>query len=461
MKKYFLLCSFFFAFANNHTFAQVNFVEHLVGTQADGPHFVGIADLDNDGDMDLVSSSDADSDLRLYFNNGNEVFTDNILTWVSASNLLFVDFEHDGDKDIFTTCGADGTISWFRNLGAGVFNTGILYNENSPRSTYLVMADIDNDNDLDIISAKNQGGSNLTWHENDSFNQFAAQQLIASNTNVERLAAIDMNNDNYPEIVTVSNGSVKWYANNAGNISSTGTTIDNTTSAKTVCVADINNDGFQDIVVGSWDFMKPLAWYQNNNGTGFGTFRLISNQFALIHDVKAGDMDGDGDLDIVGSDDFGGNKIVWFANNGSGTFGVLRTVKNGISSAHGIDLGDIDGDGDLDVAACGYANDQVLWYENQIPGASIQEANAQSMNLQAIWMPQTEQINLSFTATQNTKNARLNLYSIDGKQIGQQNIDIAIGQNYIQMPTNQVPNGIYLLQLQTAEQAATIKIMKK
>jgi hypothetical protein len=460
MNKYFLLSGFLITMATVTAFGQ-NFAEHVVGTQADGAHFVRIADMDNDGDKDLVSSSEFDSDLRLYVNNGNQAFTDNILTWVTAANLLVLDFDEDNDADIFTTCGSDGTVSWFRNLGGGSFNTAATYNESSNRSAYLVLADIDQDDDLDIISARNEGAasSNLTWHENDGYNQFAAQQTIAANTNVERLMTGDVNNDGYPEIFTVSNGSVKWYANNFGSIAVIGTTIDNTTSARTLDFADLNNDGFKDLIVGSWDFMKPLAWYRNNGGASFSAYQLISNQFSLIHQVKAADMDNDGDMDVVGSDDYGGNKIIWFANtNGNGTFGTVRTVKNGILSAHGIDIADIDDDGDLDVAATSSQSDQVLWYENQM-SVGVETIDAEAIALQATFTPLSDQVLVSFTATQ-TDNAQLILYSMDGKAIAQQTVQINMGQNSFHLPTPNLPKGMYCLQVINTTQSAATKLMK-
>lgn len=461
MTKRFLLITFFWVAISPAIMAQVNFVEHIIGTQADGAHFVAIADMDNDGDMDIVSSSEFDSDLRLYPNNGNQVFGDQILTWVTASNLIITDFDDDSDRDIFTTCGADGTISWFRNLGSG-FNTAATYNEGVARSAYLILADIDQDDDLDIISARDANVTNgtLSWLENDGYNQFSAQQAIAPNTNVEKMIAVDINNDGFPELITVADGAVKWYANNAGNIATTGTLIDNTVSARTIDAADFNADGFVDIVVGSLDFNKPLAWYPNNGGTTFGTFRLISGQFDYIHDVKVADLDGDGDVDVVGSDSEIGHKIVWFANNGSGTFGILRTVNNDIASPHGIAVGDIDDDGDLDIAATSSWDDQVIWYENQIPAADIDRIDPDNIGFTATWHTSSQQLNVAFTATQAAADiALISLYSADGKQVARQTMRIEAGQNQWQMTTGALPHGIYFAQLQTPAQVATVKLL--
>lgn len=458
MSKYLVLTTLLSALYWQSVNAQINFVEHIIGTQADGPHFVAIADIDGDSDMDLVSSSEFDSDLRVYYNNGNQVFTDQILTWVTASNLIVTDFDEDNDLDIFTTCGADGTISWFRNLGGGNFNTAATYNEGSPRAAYLILADTDQDGDLDIVTSRNADtpSSTLSSLENDGFNQFSTQQAIATAAPAEKVAAADLNNDGFPEIITVTDGAVRWYANNAGNIATTGTLIDNTVSARAIDVADFNADGFLDIAVGSLDYNKPLAWYPNNGGTAFGTFRLISNLFDYIHDVKAADFDGDGDMDVVGSDSEMGHKIVWFANNGTGTFGVLRTVNNDIASPHGLAVGDIDGDGDIDIAATSSWDDQVIWYENQITGSAVQSADNSNNTLQAT-RTNSNAIQLTLDAAEPDRHALLHIYDVCGKVVAQQTWQIEAGPNQLSIPMQGLPAGMYIARLYAQGQSMGVK----
>jgi hypothetical protein len=81
-----------------------------------------------------------------------------------------------------------------------------------------------------------------------------------------------------------------------------------------------------------------------------------------------GDLDGDGDLDILSSSLFDG-KIAWYENiDGQGNFSSQKiiTTTTGIEQMSFVEIGDIDSDGDLDVFSTSYNNNSgsIVWYEN-------------------------------------------------------------------------------------------------
>ena len=109
---------------------------------------------------------------------------------------------------------------------------------------------------------------------------------------------------------------------------------------------DLNGDGFVDLIIA--DRGGQLNWYEDRTNPGSWTRHVIStNDGGWSTDAEVGDIDGDGDMDLVISDWFGQNRMLYYRNNGGGASWSL--VEIGTPRAHDIELADFDGDGDLDV----------------------------------------------------------------------------------------------------------------
>ncbi len=111
-----------------------------------------------------------------------------------------------------------------------------------------------------------------------------------------------------------------------------------------------------------------IAWYENTNGQGnFGAQQVISTNFDYPLDVVAGDIDGDGDMDILSGSRYNNSRVAWFKNtNSQGNFVFQQELTTDIAYCRGAALADIDGDGDLDIAATSWAfpNHRIIWFEN-------------------------------------------------------------------------------------------------
>ena len=122
------------------------------------------------------------------------------------------------------------------------------------------------------------------------------------------------------------------------------------TSPDNVALGDIDGDGDLDIVVSNGPY--NISVLQNNGSAAFTTLATLSpGGFARA--MALGDVDGDGDLDLTTTNS---QYLFVFANNGSGTFTLQNSVSTAATFAandfvENLTLGDVDGDGDLDALA--------------------------------------------------------------------------------------------------------------
>ena len=337
----------------------------------DNPYFVHVADLDGDGDGDLLSGHFAGGDLLWYEN------TDGAGTYSAASTLAVgagpndaraADLDGDGDLDVVTSNLATDRLAWIENLGSGSFGAV----QDVAGTTYplrLDVADLDGDGDLDLVG---NGFSSLTWAENQGSGVFVAQPAVATYAGSEdgmHVTAADLDGDGDLDLLATSDDSVPtavvWYENTDG-AGTFGAAQSIATGDRpwTTCAADLDGDGDLDVASILRDGAE-LFWNENTDGLGtFGSNKSIHGPFEEGWWVQAADVDSDGDMDLVASD-VEETTVAWFPNDGGGRFAGRVVIRRSLAAALSGDLGDVDGDGDLDLAIGSDTDQAVLWYENQ------------------------------------------------------------------------------------------------
>lgn len=344
-------------------------VEQIISNIADGATSVQASDIDNDGDIDIVSSSKNDNKIAIYKNlDGQGNFSNQQIVSYSTHAVGFIylgDADGDNDIDIFSVSPTDNEVIWYENIdGQGGFgNENIIISHLSPALSVYV-TDINGDSYMDAITTFSD--DRITWQKNVDGQGNFEEQLFLSNQldHISTISSGDIDNDGDNDIFFTANQRIGWYENlGNNNFKKQYNEMPFNGIVTSIYSCDIDGDNDLDLITGN-SFNSEIFWYENDGSGNFLTPHLITNQADIAYAVEAGDVDGDGDLDVIsasGSD----NKIAWYENiNGQGNFGSQNLINANASVAIDIAVADLDSDGDLDVISASTGDEKIIWYEN-------------------------------------------------------------------------------------------------
>ena len=325
---------------------QGNWTRHEFGNNSQLRSFLGaakLADMDRDGDLDLVVSSDNHSggsrqaDIYVYVNPGPSTVTG---AWtyhrVTPSTLAL---HHINDMEI---------------------------------------ADMDGDGKPDIVTRSLEPNQIQIFFQ-DNISTYTRKTIDTAISQSEGLAVGLLDADALPDITFTghwlkSPGNPRTQAYTKLNIDSGYKNVNQNTKE---AIGDIDGDGRNDVIIApAEDFRSggntALAWYKNpgNTSTSNWAKHVLVASTNNTHTVKLGDMDLDGDLDVVTGIPWSNNvssvSVRVYYNNGSGAFGAAQVVESGKGLYSGV-IFDVDSDGDLDIVGQNtYAgNSRPYLYENR------------------------------------------------------------------------------------------------
>ncbi|MEM7308333.1 MAG: VCBS repeat-containing protein [Planctomycetota bacterium] len=345
-------------------------------TEAALPLGVFAADLDGDFDADVLLA-DFELDRVSWFENtdGAGAFGPERVFGADIDGVHAVaaeDLDGDGDLDVVCTSALDGAVIWYANLdGLGTFGAKQLVAGQAQGAAAVAAADLDGDGDADVLSSS-ASGVGLVWHRNDGGGGFtAAGDVAADAPGARAVAAFDLDGDGDRDALFASApggaGELAWSENldGLGTFGPKQAVSAHADDATGCFAADLDGDLDLDLLA-SWGEANRVAWYENADGLGsFGPETVVVDSLAAdARSVFAADLNGDGRGDVLyAAQD--DNIVAWAPNVGPGAaFGTPRRIAPAADAPRAVAVADLDGDGDLDALSASTDDDKVQWYEN-------------------------------------------------------------------------------------------------
>ena len=343
------------------------------------PTQAAVADFDRDGDLDLACADGEAAAARWFQNDGSPGdggWTSRTVTSPGdREDLVAADVDRDGDPDLV------GFAGWYENDGtpaSGAWTARTVIGLTPER------ADLDRDGDVDALRFGEDWAENLEIHRSGSL-----REERGVNTLVDEafdVAVGDLDGDGDPDLVSAAeaNDHVYWHRSDGTpgdqsvwSLSTLSSAVD---GPRAVAIGDLDGDGDLDVVVASYND-DSVSWLENDGTLANWTKRVISAGAGGANDVALGDFDRDGDLDVACAQ-YLDNEISWYRNSGASppTFGGFFVDSLPYDGPRALAVGDIDADGDLDLAAVSETTDRVVWYGNDGTPADAEWARHRTDN---------------------------------------------------------------------------------
>lgn len=345
----------------------------IISTAADRPTDIFVADLDGDGDFDVLSTSLIDDEVAWYENLGGGSFGPQQIISTAGdgpTSVFAADLDNDGDADVLAATSTDDAVAWFENLGGGTFGSRQVISTAADSVSSVFAIDLDGDGDVDVLSASSQDDK-IAWYPNLGGGSFGPQQIITTaGDGAFTVHAADLDGDGDADVLSTSilDRQLAWNENlGSGSFGPLQVIAVGTTPFSSVVTDDFDGDGDADVLVAN-SSASEVSWFENLGAGNFGPQQVVSNEIAGCRNASSGDFDADGDRDIVAIGSAAFNQLGWFENLGSGSFGPLQAIEIGNSpliAGGAVALAaDVDGDGAEDVLVAASLNDAIAWYRN-------------------------------------------------------------------------------------------------
>ena len=384
------------------------------------------ADVNNDGFLDLLvpNGNAATPRIQIRYGDGTGAFagTTDVVTTSTPRALSPADLDGDGDLDLVVQNGAVGRVGVHLNLGGGTFGA---YTEVDAGGALTAthpfgLGDVDADGDLDLVAAR--GGGLLAVPRNDGTGAFPSFTTFTISGGLLLIPVLtDIDNDGDLDVLAINaNGTPQcyWRLNDGTGAFAGGGSVlcsGGGGTRRTLEVGDVDHDGDVDAIVGD-DGNRPQLLRNDGTGTFTAEAALDPTNGAVWH-VRLADVDGDQDLDLLTATG-AGNAVDVRRNDGTGTFGAPTTVAATGTGTQALALGDWDNDGDLDLAAANTGTPSVsVWLNDELRVTAVSPAR------HAPSAPVASDVSLTFDAPLQNTAGTLGAVRVFGEQTHGRRLD--------------------------------------
>jgi FG-GAP-like repeat len=273
-------------------------------------------------------------------------------------DIAAADLDHDGDIDLVVACNTTGPrfFEVMLNHGDGTFSDPVQV-PLADQAWCIDIADMNGDTHLDAVIG--HGSANkLSVVLGDGMGGFGSAVQFSSGgfAAITDLVTVDINEDSHIDVAVVTNGNQirTMLGDGAGGLAPPQITVFGSTSIA-IAAADLNGDLDPDLVVGDMTLGEVRVLY-GASGDGFSLQSQVDVGF-FVSNIELGDLDNDGDLDVVVSGSLPDTVMV-LENNGNGVMSAGPSLNVGIVP-DGIAVADFNTDGNNDALVSQVFDDAV------------------------------------------------------------------------------------------------------
>ncbi len=278
-----------------------NFTASILADHCEGANFVRAVNLnqDEDGFLDLLVCTAGGQDEFLWLeNNGSMEFATHVLCgeFDGPLAMTFADLDNDGDLDVIGAASGADVVAWFENNGDMNFTTHTILT-NYDGAAGVEADDIDNDGDVDLYVIATYA-DRIDWLENDGQGEFESHSISASINSPRKLKLCNLNGDDHMDVIAaMSDGDyVAWWASHGNGNFNQNILIPPLDNAYSVATGDIDGDGDEDVIAGGYVTDTIFLW-ENDNGAFLQ--EVITEQYDGPIGLAMADLDGDTDMDFA------------------------------------------------------------------------------------------------------------------------------------------------------------------